>query len=333
MKYLLFVLLLISNGVTQAQPQDVAQLITTARSFQRQADYDNAVLVLTKALQQSPDNNDIIKELSFTYYLQGSYDKAVAEIKKIVDKEDADEQTYQIAGTLYKSMQNFKESERLYKKGIKKFPASGALYSEYGQVLYEKDHASDLCIKTWEQGIQADPNYSGNYYYACRYYGTVGNYLWCLLYGELFTNLESYSTRTVEIKNILFDVYKQWFVSGRALGNSAFEQQAAATLSKQGKEGALGISVETLTAIRTLFILDWFNSATARPAFRLFDYQRQLLQQGMFDAYNQWLFGSVASTAAYQNWVNTHAEDNKSFTEFQRGRIFKVPEGQYYKAP
>lgn len=331
MKYLLFILLLTGNVAVTAQQQDVAQLITTARAFQRQADYDNAVLVLTKAMQQAPDNQDIIKELSFTYYLQGSYDKAITEIKKISDKEEADEQTYQIAGTLYKSMQNFKESERLYKKGLKKFPASGALYSEYGQVLYEKDHSSDLCIKTWEQGIQADPNFSGNYYYASRYYGTVGNYLWCLLYGELFTNLESYSARTVEIKNILFDVYKQWFASGKALGSSTFEQQAAVTLSKQGKEVALGITVETLTAIRTLFILDWFNSAAPRPAFRLFEYQRQLLQQGMFEAYNQWLFGSVVSTSAYQNWVTTHTEDNKAFLEFQRGRIFKIPEGQYYR--
>ncbi len=328
-----FYLFLISSVILQAQPQDVAQLIATARSFQRQADYDNAILVLTKALQQSPDNTDIIKELSFTYYLQGSYEKAVAEIKKVADKEDADEQTYQIAGTLYKSMQNFKESERLYKKGLKKFPASGALFSEYGQVLYEKDHTSDLSIKTWEAGIQADPNYSGNYYYACRYYGTTGNYIWCLLYGELFTNLESYSARTVEIKNVLFDVYKQWFISGRALGNAAFEQQVAATLSKQGKEGALGISVETLTAIRTLFVLDWFSTGATHPPFRLFEYHRQLLQQGLFEAYNQWLFGSVASTSAYQNWVTVHAEENKAFIDFQRGRIFKVPVDQYYKAP
>lgn len=331
MKHLLFILFYLSVAVVQAQPQDVEQLISTARSFQRQADYDNAILVLNKAMQQSPENTDLIKELSFTYYLQGSYDKALTEIKKISEKEDADEQTYQIAGTLYKSMQNFKESDRIYKKGIKKFPASGALYSEYGQVLYEKDHASDLCIKTWEQGIQADPNYSGNYYYSCRYYGTVGNYLWCLMYGELFTNLESYSTRTIEIKNIIYDVYKQWFVSGKALGTTPFEQQVAATLSKQSKETAFGITPETLTAIRTLFILDWFNSTTAtRPGFRLFEYQRQLLQQGMFEAYNQWLFGSVASTAAYQNWVTTHAEENKAFTDFQRGRIFKLPAGQYY---
>jgi tetratricopeptide (TPR) repeat protein len=330
MKYAVVIFLILQIGVAQAQPQDVEQLITTARGFQRQGDYDNATLVLNRALQQAPNDANIIKELAYCYYLQGSYEKAATEVKKIVDKEEADEQTYQIAGTLYGSMQNFKEADRIYKKGLKKYPGSGSLYSEYGQLLYGKDPGNDAYIKTWEQGIQLDPNYSGNYYNACRYYATAGNYLRAILCGELFANLESYSTRTVEIKNILLDSYKQWFLNNKAVNPSSFEQQVATVLNNQAKQTALGITPDVLTAIRTLFVLEWFNSGNERPAYRLFDYHRQLLQQGLFEAYNQWLFGSN-NTAAYQNWVTAHAEENKAFTDFQRGRVFKVPEGQYYK--
>ena len=332
MKRLIIVaILLFTTLLSQAQPQqDVEQLLNTARSFQRQGDYDNAALVLNRALEQSPNDANLIKELAYSYYLQGTYDKAATEIKKIVDREDADEQTYQIAGTLYRRMQNFKEADRIYKKGLKKFPGSGALYSEYGQLLYDKDQSGGEYIKTWEQGIQLDPNYSGNYYNACRYYATTGNLMRAVLYGEMFTNLESYSNRTAEIKNLLLDSYKRFFTAGKAGSANNFEQQVAEELNKQNKQAAMGITPEVLTAIRTLFVLDWYNKAD-NPAYRLFDYHRQLLQQGLFEAYNQWLFGSVASTAAYQNWIATHADENKSFTDFQRGRVFKVPEGQYYK--
>ena len=333
MKQILSFLLLLNTAVALGQPQDVEQVLETARSFQKQGDFDNAVLVLSKAMQNAPDNGAIIKQLAFTYYASGQNDKALTEIKKLVDREDADEQVFQIAGNIYKAKQDVKEADKLYKKGLKKFPVSGALYSEYGEVLYQKDPSTDAAIKTWEKGIELDPNFSGNYYNACRYYGTTGNNMWSLIYGETFVNLESYSTRTIEVKNILFDIYKQWFVAGKSTAVSPFEIQFTAALNKQSKEANLGITPDVLTAIRTRFILEWFNGSADRPAFRLFEYQKQLLQDGLYEAYNQWLFGSVANTSAYQNWVSTHADDNAAFIKFQRGRIFKVPAGQYYGKP
>jgi len=331
MKKILSLLLVFNSAFAFAQPADVQQMLETARAFQRQGDYDNAILVLIKATQAVPGNTEVTKELAFTYYIAGQNDKALNEIKKLADAEDADEQVFQIAGNIYKSKQDLKEADKLYKKGLKKFPSSGALYSEYGEVLYLKDPGSAACIATWEKGIEVDPNFSSNYYNACRFYATSGNNLWSILYGEVFVNLESYSTKTIEIKNLLFDTYKQWFLANNNENKaSAFEQQVTATLNKQNKEASFGLTPEALTSIRTRFILEWYNTGTERPAFRLFDYQKQLLQDGLFEAYNQWLFGSVVSTAVYQNWVTTHTEENAAFVKFQRGRIFKIPAGQYY---
>ena len=83
--------------------------------------------------------------------------------------------------------------------------------------------------------------------------------------------------------------------------------------------------------IRTRFILDWFATQAGRYPFRLFDYQQQLIKAGMFEAYNQWLFGTTENLAAYDNWTKTHPDAYASFTSFQKGRIFKIPAGQYYK--
>ena len=75
------------------------------------------------------------------------------------------------------------------------------------------------------------------------------------------------------------------------------------TMNKQSIVAAAGINAETLTMIRTRFILDWFHDYAAKFPFRLFELQRQLLQEGMFDAYNQWIFGTAQNLAAYQNWT------------------------------
>ena len=83
--------------------------------------------------------------------------------------------------------------------------------------------------------------------------------------------------------------------------------------------------------IRTRFILDWYNSNATRYPFRLFDFHRQLLSEGLFDAYNHWLFGPVENLAAYDNWIKTHTEEYNNFSAFQKTRIFRMPHGQYYQ--
>jgi len=101
-------------------------------------------------------------------------------------------------------------------------------------------------------------------------------------------------------------------------------------MGKQSMVATSGINTETLTMIRTRFILDWYKDYADKIPFKLFELHRQLLQEGMFDAYNQWVFESVQNLAAYQNWTVLHAAEYNEFTRFQKGRIFKIPAGQYY---
>ena len=69
----------------------------------------------------------------------------------------------------------------------------------------------------------------------------------------------------------------------------------------------------------------------AKFPFKLFDFQQQLLKEGMFEAYNQWLFGEVENLAAYDSWTKTHTEQYTAFENFQKNRVFKMPSGQYYQ--
>jgi hypothetical protein len=140
------------------------------------------------------------------------------------------------------------------------------------------------------------------------------------------------------MKQMLLQGYKEKLFSeadllkGEEKNKSEFAKAFLQGISKQSSLSAKGITTETLTMIRSRFILDWYENNAGKFPFKLFDYQKQLLQEGMFDAYNQWLFGASENLAAYDNWTKTHAEEYASFSNFQKSRIFKMPQGQYYQA-
>lgn len=329
-KVLLSFTLLIS--VIAAAAQDAAQLHETARTFMRQGDFANAILVLNRAYQMQPKNTQIGKDLALNYYFKKEYNKALEVIKPILDKDDADDQCFQVAGDIYQALMDTKECEKVYKKGIKKFPASGALYNEYGELLWAQSDYN--AIKQWEAGIEADPGFSKNYYNACRYYFLTTDKVWSLIYGETFLNIEPMSNYGPEVKKILLESYKKLFadadIEKANKDKNNFVIAFLQAMNKQSSIIASGINTESLTMLRTRFVLDWNANYSKKFPLRLFDYQKQLLQDGMFDAYNQWIFGAAENLPAYQNWANTHADEYAELARFQKGRIFRIPKGQYY---
>lgn len=333
MKKILFAISCCILSITVfAQQEDIEKLHDNAKTFMRQGDYANASLILVRALGLAPNNIAIAKDLAYDYYLQRENDKALTVLKPFLDRDDADDQTYQIAGTIYIAIGQPKEAEKLYKKAIKTFPQSGPLYNEYGELLWSNRDAG--AIKLWEKGIELDPSYANNYYNACKYYLLTKDKIWSLLYGEIFINIESFTSRTAEIKSTLLDGYKKLFAEPDLLqdikGKNKFEVAFLSSMNKQNSVVINGINPESLTMIRTRFILDWYKDYADKFSFKLFDLQKDLLENGLFPAYNQWIFGASQNLAAYQTWIGTHSEESSAFSKFQRDRLFKIPKGQYY---
>ena len=323
-------------GLTGSAQDDVKTLHETAKTFMRSGDFDNAIVVLNRALQMDKNSLDLQKDLVMTYYLKRDFVKASEGAKVLIERDDADVVTFQIAGNVYKALEQVKDCEKMYKNALKKFPRSGPLYSEYGELLWAiKDYSA---ITQWEKGIEVDPAYSGNYYNAALFYFYSKDKVWGLLYGEIFVNMESLSERGAAMKQMLLQGYKEKLfaeadiMKGEEKNKSEFAKAYLQTMGKQSSLASKGITTETLTMIRTRFILDWFANNASKYPFRLFEFQRQLLQEGMFNAYNQWLFGTTENLAAYDNWTKTNADEYNSFVAFQKSRVFRMPPGQYYQA-
>ncbi len=336
MKKLFFIFSFISlSWLAAAQSEDPKTLHLTARNFMMQSDWDNAILVLNRALQQDKNNLEFQKDLVQCFYYKRDYEKAIEGVKNIINRDDADVMAFQLAGNVYKALEDAKECEKIYKQGLKKFPKSGQLYSEYGELLWSRKDFS--AIDQWEKGIEIDPAFGGNYYNAALFYFYTKEKVWGLVYGEIFVNMESLSQRGAAMKELLLKGYKEKLfaeadmMKGEENNKSAFAKAFLETMNRQTSLVSKGVTTTSLTMVRTRFILDWYENNAVKFPLRLFDYQQQLLREGMFEAYNQWLFGTVENLAAYDSWTKTHADEYNGFTAFQKSRVFRVPPGQYYQ--
>lgn len=315
-----------------AQQGDIETLHENAKKFMKQGDYANASLILVRAMEMAPKNIGIAKDLALNYYMQSENTKALNVLKPFLDKDNADDQTYQIAGMVNKRIGNTKDAEKLYKKALKLYPQSGPLYNDYGELLWGQRDLS--AIVQWEKGIKEDPAFPGNYYNATKFYFLSQDKIWSLIYGEIFINIESYSSRTAEIKNILLDGYKKLFAEPDLLADtknkSKFEIAFLSTMNKQNSIVLRGINAESLTMIRTRFILDWYRTSAEKFPFFLFDIQKYLLENGLFQAYDQWIFGAAQNLSGFQSWISTHSEAYAAFNNYLKERNLTIPTDQYY---
>ncbi|MDB5211320.1 MAG: hypothetical protein JWQ30_2147 [Sediminibacterium sp.] len=336
MKYFFTFLVLVASLYTaNAQEQTSKLLQETARTLVQKGDFDNAVTILERAKVQEPNNIEILKDLSFASYLKRDFAKAIEVGKEMVEKPNADEQAFQMLGLSYKATAAYKECAKLYRTALRKFPNSGVLYNESAE-LFAMDGEIEEAITQWEKGIEVDPSYSSNYYNAAMYYARKNYWLRAALYGEIFLNLESYTKRTEEIKAQLFTAYNNLLAPGGlqplkdAKATSVFEKNVLEVLAKVAGNTKAGNSIDALVSIRTKFIVEWMQAKQKTYPFQLFNQQQYLLSQGLFEAYNYWLFSPEAGAATYQAWQKDHSKETEGYKTFQQSRVFKLPAGEYY---
>jgi tetratricopeptide (TPR) repeat protein len=326
---LFYILFFMQSALSQDDPQKAA---ATARAYMQKGDYQNAAVVLTLALQNNPYDLDYSKELALCHLYLQNYDAALSLIKHLIDNESADEQCYLIYSDIHRHLDRPKECEKIFKKGIRRFPNSGPLYNELGE-LY-KGVRNDEALEAWEKGIEKDPSYSRNYYNAAKYHLLTGEIFWGIIYAEIFVNMEPTSTKTPEIKKMLLEGWKKIFDQGimqtNILSQTNFKSQCLRIINAQSETVKEGINTESLLMLRTRFILNWTSALEKRFPFKLFEWHRQLLREGLFDSYNRWLFGPVEDLPAFQQWVQKNRVDYQLFIDLQQSRVFKIPEKQNY---
>jgi tetratricopeptide (TPR) repeat protein len=327
-----FIFIILISIAQKGIAQDAKRLHEMGKNYMIEGDYSNAESLLNDAYKLDTNNIIFTKDLALCLYFEKEYKRGIKLLSQKIDSGFADDQTYQIAGTIYSANQQFVEAENLYLKAIKKFPGNGAFYNDLGELLSRQQ--KNQCIDFWERGIELDPTYARNYFNASKYYENLEP-IWSIIYGEIYVNLDPLNPKSPEIKDILINSYKNYFSDFSnekyLKEKNKFAQKVLSNLSKQ-KDIARekGVTTSTLTMIRTKFILEWYEDKTEKYTFILFDFHLKLLREGLFESYNQWLLGSSENLAAFQNWTQLHNQEYSEFMQYFKANPYKPAKDEFY---
>lgn len=323
---------------------EVEQLYKQARESLSRGNLKQAIINYQQVIQIVPTKMVLYRDLGQAYYLAGAYDEAIKTLDPIIKSGEADEQSYQITATCLAAADEKKKAKTVLKDGLTKFPHSGLLYHEMG-VMHENEKEYVYALETWLDGIQNDPGYHLNYYEAARTYMNTNKPAWALLYGEMFVNMEQHTPRANETRSMIMAAYRRIFtslangevpkfegkskkkVNGR---ENNFEEAVYTTFIKLSPVVSDGITAENLVMLRTRFIMDWYHTYAFTYPFSLFSRQQDMIRNGFFDAYNQWLFGRAENMQVYEAWNKFHKDAIPSLEQYLRDNPYRPVGGDFY---
>lgn len=322
---ILISLTLISNGQSKADKQKAYDNAIEALKLMDSGEIDKSINMLEESCKLDSENMNYPYEIGYAFYLKEDYSKSIEYFEKVIRMKDVNDQSFQMLGNAYDMNKQPEKALETYKKGLEKFPESGKLYLELGN-MHQDDW--NKALEFYEKGIEVDPTYPSNYYWATKIFCNSTEEIWGMLYGEVFMNIERGSQRTEEISKLLFDTYfnEIKFLSDTSMTVS-FCQSAVVYNDKKVEipfcmvyEPSLlyaiseqEITISSLNRIRTNFISFYFERKfnKSHPNI-LFDWHKSLIDNGDFECYNYWVL-MQGSSEEFNDWVSLN---NDKFQKF-----------------
>ena len=303
---------------------------------------DESIKLLEEAQKLDPDRFDYPYEMAYAYYSKEDYKTAIKILEKNIDHKDVTERLFQLLGNSYDVLGKSDKAFEAYDAGLKKFPNSGIIYLEKGNVHWNKKEY-EKALPFYEKGIEVDPKFPSNYYRATRIYCSSTEEVWGLIYGEIFMNLERNSKRTSEISKLLFDTYKSEITIN---GDSAKIDFCNAVINADdiiGKDkikfpfcmvfgqafimsiiSIKAIDINSLDKIRTSFVENYFKMGhnKTHPNI-LIDYQDKIFKSGQSEAYNHWIL-MKGEEDGFNKWQSENKDKWDSFVKWFNDNGLKV---------
>ncbi len=306
----LFILFITQLSMSQTSKKMALEKGRDAIKLMDSGQINESIELLEEAQKLDPERFDYPYEIAFAYYLKQDYKNAIKRLEKIQDHQNVTELLYQMMGNCYDLLGKTDKAFETYDLGLQKFPNSGIIYLEKGNVYWGKEEYGEA-LPYYEKGIEVDPNFASNYYRASRIYMASNDEIWGIMYGEIFMNLERNSKRTEEISKLLFDTYKKEIeIKNDTTISVSLCQQMNIDIEEVTNPGELKlpfcmvyeptllmsiinettIDINSLDRIRSRFISNYYKSGNDKKyPNMLFEYQNKLLKENHLEAYNHWI--------------------------------------------
>ena len=311
--------------------------------------YEDGISLLKEAQQLDPNNYNYPYEIGYTYYVQNKLLPALDKFKEAAAFKINNAQCYQMLGNVYSDLNDSANAFQSYNQGLEHFPHAGIIYLEKGNFFYSKKQYLEA-LSYYEKGIEMDPEFPSNYFYATKIFCASSERIWGVIYGEIFMNLERGSKRASEISELLYKTYQSAikindnqsaaisFSKIISLNNkkkellpfsTTFEMLMTLSVTPLILSGETDFSLGFMSKIRNNFISNWVekNHYKDYPNI-LFDFHQLLLKDGYLEAYTHWILRK-GNESEFEQWKNASKEKWTAFINwFDKNHLH--PTGAYH---
>ena len=346
---LLLVLSVISvSSLAQVFSEEENERIDLALSYSDNGREDEAIAIYDELIKKHPDVSGLKFEKAYCYYQKQDYKNAYKTLKPTLSAPDANPQYFAVAGNAQDMMGKPKDALKTYQAGLEKFPDSGYLHLETGNVLIGLGYTAQG-VGYYEHGIEVDPGFASNYYRAAQY--LFSDYpIKSIIYAETHNLIYDHNgPRWPEVSKLLYDAYNENIHFEADTVRTTFSRDRTITIDKKDVESgasptslleqmsriarelsfsdAMNESVDAealkaaggqltlaeLTAIRRRF-LEHFE-AKEQDRYPVFAVQRKVLDAGHWEAYNMFMLRE-GRPEEFKAWLQDHESDLLAYFEF-----------------
>lgn len=334
-KFLLLIIFFSNYFFAQDNKEIALQKGNEAIKLMDDGKIEESILLLQESQKLDPQNFNYPYEIAYANYLKKEYKKVIEILEKTENLPNVNARLYSLWGNSYDNLENPKKAIEIYDAGIKKFPNKGLLYLEKG-VVYEFEKDYHKAVQSYQKGISVDPKYPSNYYRIANLYLNSEDKVPGLIYGEIFVNLERTTKRTQEMSENLYKAYKNSIVFENGQGKeinlcksmtmnpTQFEKDNKLPLCLMfGKWFIFGLlnsnvkeyNLDSVSKIRKEFIKNYFEKDYKDYPNILFDYQKKMEDNKVFDAYNHYIF-QIGANEEFNEWLKANQADYEKFVEW-----------------
>lgn len=346
---LLLVLSVISiSSLAQVFSEEENERIDLALSYSDNGREDEAIAIYDELIKKHPDVSGLKFEKAYCYYQKQDYKNAYKTLKPTLSAPDANPQYFAVAGNAQDMMGKPKDALKTYQAGLEKFPDSGYLHLETGNVLIGLGYTAQG-VGYYVHGIEVDPGFASNYYRAAQY--LFSDYpIKSIIYAETHNLIyDPNGPRWPEVSKLLYDAYNENIHFEADTVRTTFSRDRTITIDKKDVESgasptslleqmsriarelsfsdAMNESVDAealkaaggqltlaeLTAIRRRF-LEHFE-AKEQDRYPVFAVQRKVLDAGHWEAYNMFMLRE-GRPEEFKAWLQDHESDLLAYFEF-----------------
>lgn len=219
---LLFILFLATTSINLAAKNDsttikrdlLNQYTAMSLRYLQANNLDSAMLFANKALEIDSIALDVNYNKALIWVKKGKHQKAIDLLEGKLNNPDARDYHYQLVASSYDIIGSKNTALKLLETALVKFPTSGRICYEIGIIQYSTDDKYQALI-TWNQGIERDPAFDGNYYHLANHYATQPNKIWALYYAECYVTLATNANKSKKLSKMMYDLLVDNYRNGK----------------------------------------------------------------------------------------------------------------------